>query len=272
MRAMRRDWLGWFLFQLCSVLCLLVSVAVVAASASERRSSPAPDGVCYPVNGTGYMVTHADGLKIPIGTLSPLVEGDSLVVMSGTITFVDFRTRQSPVYGVGTRLQIPPVKKPKRPSWWKRLEDHIVRSLSGPELGRIGGSVRGGKTAFWPDSAWFAPDVAIVFQWRGVRPAPAVLRVYAGSDTTEYYVSQGPKAHGVFAWRPETPIPAGPVAWVLLDADREVLGGGHMVILTTEIAEAERERFRSAAIKLDEPELLDLMTAVLAHADRAYLW
>jgi hypothetical protein len=218
------------------------------------------------------MVTREDGLKIPIGTLSPLIEGDSLVVETGTITFVDFRTGQSPVYGAGTRLMIPPVKRPERPPWWKRFEDYLVRSLSKPELDRVGGSVRRGSPAFWPDSARFAPDVPVVFQWSGVGPPPAVLRICASGDTTECSLSPVVPHQGVLAWPQLVPIPTGAVAWDLLDAKRESLGGGCFLILTAEAAETERQRFHRAAIEMLGAEQESLMAAVLAEADRACLW
>jgi len=270
MRRARNPWLNHRRILLCLVLSVIGVAAANAGGASKGgRSSPAPDGACYPVQGTGYMVTRGNGLRIPIGTLSPLIEGDSLVVQTGTITFVDFRTGQSPVYGAGTRLEIPPVKRPKRPPWWKRLEDHLVLSLSQPERDRIGGSVRGGGPTFWPDSARFAPEVPVVFEWSGVHPAPVFLRVFAGGDTTECEVSRKSPDQGVLAWRPPVPIPAGRADWVLLDADRELLGGGHFVILTTDAADAERRRFLSAAGGM---EPLGLTAAVLAQVDHVYLW
>jgi hypothetical protein len=218
------------------------------------------------------VVTKDERLRIPVGTLSPLIEGDSLVVETGTITFVDFRTGQSPVYGAGSRLKIPPVKRPERPSWWKLFEDYVVRSLSKPELDRVGGSVRRGGPAFWPDSARFAPDVSVVFEWRGVGPTPAFLRICAGGDTTESSLSPPTPHQGVLAWRPRVPAPAGPIGWDLLDAGRKSLGGGRFLILTAEAAEGERQRFRRSAVEIFGTERESLMAAVLAEADRAYLW
>jgi hypothetical protein len=267
-RPRSRSLFAWLL------LLLVLGVGVAAAEAPKaQRSSPAPDGVCYPVHGTGYIVTAVGGLKIPIGTLSPLVAGDSLIVQTGTVTFLDFRTGQSPVYGAGSHLTIAPVKRPKPPPWWQRLEDHIVRSLSGPEKERIVGSVRwGGMPAFWPDGARFAPGVPCTFEWGGVHPAPAFLQVCANGDTTECAVAEQSSGRGVFVWHPPAPVFAGPVTWVLLDAARDTLGGGRFVVLTPEAAEAERQRFANEASSLGSGEPQGLTAAVLAEADQAYLW
>jgi hypothetical protein len=255
------------------IVLVFLPVMAVAGSPAGPRSSPAPDGVCYPVNGTGYIVTHVGGLKIPVGTLSPLVEGDSLVVLQGTVTFLDFRTRQSPVYGAGTRLTIPFVKRPDPPAWWKRLEEIVVQSLSGPELERIGGSVRdGGARTFWPDSARFAPQVPVVFEWSGVRPAPTTLRICVGTDTTKLEVTAGPSGRGVQLWKLPAPAPEGTITWTLVDSDGESLGGGQFVILAEAAAEAERQRFLQAAGRLEGKGPVGLSAAVLAEADRAYLW
>lgn len=269
-----RSWtqsLRWVRFLV--VFLAVCSDGALAGRSSSPRSSPAPDGVCYPVNGAGYTVTRVGGLKIPIGTLSPLVEGDSLVVEHGTITFLDFRTGQSPVYGAGTRLVIPFVKRPDPPVWWKRLEEIVIHSLSGPELVRIGGSVRDGSTrAFWPDSARFAPDVPFVFEWSGVHPPPAALRICVGADTTQVEVAAEPSGRGVRVWALSTPPPAGTIRWLLLDADGATLGGGQFVILTPEAAQAEKERYLDAAARLEGQGPIDLSAAVLAEADRTYLW
>jgi hypothetical protein len=267
-----RNLLASSLFAVC-LLSLAADIPSASSAASkDTRSSAAPDGVCCPVNGTGYMVTGADGIKIPLGTLSPLIEGDSLVVQTGTITFVDFRTGQNAIYGEGTRIRIQHADSAKRPSWWKRLEDHIVRGLSEPELDRIGGSVRGVEPMFWPDSARFAPGIPIVFEWRGARPAPAVLRIVSATDTTEYDLPPGTAVHGAFAWKPARPVPAGTVAWTLLDGDRERLGSGMFFVLTAAEAEAERARYRSAADELGGDAPREISAAILAESDHVYLW
>lgn len=253
-------------------VCLLPHVVNSGTAPKPPRSTPAPDGVCYPVNGTGYIVTALDGLKIPVGTLSPLVEGDSLIVESGTITVLDFRTGQSPIYGAGTHLSIPPVRTPKRPPWWKRLEDSVIRSLSQPELNRIGGSVRGGGAACWPDSTRFAPGIAVVFEWTGVHPAPTTLEVYTDGDTVQYDLPGPASAHGAFAWRPNAPTGAGGVTWVLRDSSQEHLGGGYFSILSVEAADAERQRYIRAASGVEGAGPRDLVAAVLAAADGVYLW
>ncbi len=256
-------------------LQLMFACAAVAAPAGDK-GPPMPDGVCCPVNGTGYIVTYSDelrkeGLKIPVGTLSPLLEGDSLVVETGTITFMDFRDGQSSVYGAGTRLKVPAVIDPKRPSWWGRLEDFVVRGMSGPERNRLAGSVRSGQAAVWPDGGRFAPEVPIVFEWWRVRPAPAFLRIRIGEDVAELDVSRKKPGSDAVAWQRSNPSVSGTVAWCLLDDRRESIVGGEFVILTKEDAELERRRFREAAAAIEViPQ--DLAAAVLAAADRAFLW
>jgi len=236
---------------------------------AQRRTTAAPDGVCYPVNGTGYVVNRAAGLRVPVGTLSPLVEGDSLIVESGTITFCDFRTGQHLVYGTGTRLTVPPVRRPKPPPWWKLLEDHVIRSLSDPESRQMGGSVRGGGPVFWPQDARIAPDVAVVFQWEGLRLEPAALRIEAASDTILVPLTSA-TAVG-HRWVPARPVAPGSVSWCLLDAAGNLLGGGEFEVLSLEAAAAERERFLVAAATVGGASP-GLAAVVLAKADHAYLW
>ncbi|MFH1277198.1 MAG: hypothetical protein ABIK65_02305 [Candidatus Eisenbacteria bacterium] len=259
-----------------SVALFLIIAAAPHSTSGDGDGPPTPDGVCYPVNGTGYIITYTDemakeGLKIPIGTLSPLVEGDSLIVEAGTITFLDFRNGQSSIFGKGTRLKIPSVIDPAQPSWWERLEDQVVRGLTEPERKRLGGSVRRGQAAFWPDGGRFAPDVPIVFEWWRVRPAPATLRIEAGGEVTDLKVMQEKPGSGAFAWQSAGPALSGTVSWSLIDGDGDPLGGGEFAILTAQEAEGERQRFHDAAeaIGVMPP---DLAAAVLAAADRAYLW
>jgi hypothetical protein len=68
------------------------------------------------------------------------------------------------------------------------------------------------------------------------------------------------------------PVSPGEIAWALLDADREPLGGGRFVLLTAEAAEAERGRLRSAAGEMVDKEVQDMTAAVLGEAERTYLW
>ena len=255
---------------------LLIVLMAPAATRAGGEGPPTPDGVCCPVQGTGYIVTYTDqlrkeGLKVPIVTLSPLVEGDSLVVETGTITFMDFRNGQSSVYGAGTRLKIPAVIDPQRPSWWEHLEDFVVRSMSEPERNRLGGSVRGGQAAFWPEGGRFAPELPIVFEWWRVRRAPVALRICAGDDATELDVSRKKPVSDAVAWRRSDAVVSGKVLWYLLDSKRDTIGSGEFVILTKEEAEKERQRFRQAAAAIGViPQ--DLAAAVLAAADKAFLW
>jgi hypothetical protein len=276
MRELRRLWPRCQPSSTWSLTLLLALIVTPCAAPTAAGGPPTPDGVCCPVNGTGYIVTYTDtlrqeGLKIPIATLSPLVEGDSLVVKTGTVTFIDFRNGQSSIFGAGTRLRIPAVIDPKRPSWWEHLEDLLVRSMSDPERNRMGGAVRGGRTAFWPEHGRFAPEVPIVFEWWRVRPAPVVLQICIGEDVTELALSRGEPGSDAVAWRPADPATSGRVSWYLLDEEGERIGGGEFVILTKEEAENERRRFRKAAAEIEViPQ--ELAAAVLAAADRVFLW
>lgn len=256
----------------CLVAAMLTLHATVATSGAKSKRVSGPAGVCFPVQGTGYTISRVDNLRIPLGTLSPLVAGDSLVVLTGSITFVDFRTGESAIYGAGTRLTVATGSRPKPPSWVKRLEDHIMRSLHGPERDRVVGSVRGGECACWPDSARFAPGVPVVLEWAGVAPPPAVLRISTAADTTEVPLGEDEPAQGVWTWKPENPVTPGEVVWDLLDSRGERLGGGRFDVLTPAAAEQERRRFLRLASELFEAEVVGLSSSVLAEADRAYLW
>ncbi len=260
----------------CVALALGLGASVLCTSGLRAQEPAIPDGVCYPVNGTGYIVTYSDalakdGLKIPIGTLTPLLQGDSLVVETGTITFMDFRNGQSAVFGQGSRLVIPMVVDPDRPSWWQRLEAQVARSLSDPERKRIGGSVRGGQAVFWPDGGRFAMDIPIVFEWWRVRPAPVLLRIQVGDLETELTVAQDKPGSGALAWKPSDSDPSGAAVWMLVDRDGDVLGGGAFELLTKETADAERMRFTEAAKSVDAIQP-GLAAAVLAASERLYLW
>lgn len=253
-----------------AAICLLALSTAASGGTSDLA------GICYPVNGTGYMVTAKDTAtaedahRIPIGTLSPLRQGDSLVVQTGTITFLDFRTGESSVYGPGSRLKIPEAPRSKKPSWVEIIAGITTRGYTVLEYERFGGSVRAGEVAFWPDSARFAPGVPILFEWWNMQPS--FLRVCAGTDTTEYALPPSSSHQGVLAWNPSPSVRSGVVTWTLLDEHRDPIGGGSFEILTEAAAEAERRRFQEVASEMEAIELQRLVAALLAKADRAKLW
>jgi hypothetical protein len=192
-------------------------------------------------------------------------------VETGQITVLDFRNGQSAIYGAKTRLVIPAVDGGDRPAWYVRLVDSIKKSLKEPERNRIGGSVRGGQAAFWPDRGRFAPAVPIVFEWWRVRPAPVALLVQTKGGVTRLGVYQDGPGSGALAWRPPEDGFAGTVTWQLLDEDGDALGGGTFEILTQQQANVERSRFLKNAEAIDVIPL-SLAAPVLAAADGAYLW
>jgi hypothetical protein len=250
-----------------------LALAAGLARAQDPEDSFGPAGVCYPVEGEGYMVPQDEPLRIPIGTLSPLYTGDSLVVLSGSITFYDFRTGEQPTFGGGTRMVIPPVFVQARPSWWDRLRDRIFAGLNDPELTRVSVSVRDpSMPAFWPDSARIAPDLSITFQWSGVNPPPAALWVLAGPDTLGYPVAPSVDGHGVFVRPAEKPLRPGAAKWVLLGEGNVMLAERGFVVLTPAEAESERRRFLQAAETTDGPESPGFRAAVLAKSERTFLW
>lgn len=258
------------------VLAALVMLPASGRGDDTQEEAAIPDCVCFPVDGTGYIVTYGDamaknGLRIPVGTLSPLMEGDSLVVESGTITVFDFRNGSSSQYGENSRFVIPAVIDPTLPGRLERLADAIKRTLNQPQRNRIGGSVRGARAAFWPDGGRFAPELPIVFEWWRVRPAPARILVQAGDRAEDLEVNQAAPGSGALTWSHEWADLSGPVTWTLLDDDGESLGGGEFTVLTPEQAEAERARFEEAAASIDVIPR-SLAASVLAAADGAFLW
>lgn len=254
------------------LLFLLFAMTITSAGRSGTKECLSElAGVCYPVDGTGYIVSNLGYGKVPIGSLSPLLECDSLVVESGTITFMDFRNGKSRAYESGTRTKIPIIRKPKRPPWYKEFQDHLARSFHGPEGDRIAGSVRAGSRAFWPDTARYAPGVPVPFDWVGVDQEPESLRIVVGVNVKVIPVERGEPDRGTQLWTAPSGL-SGKAVWTLLSRDRRDLGGGEFEILTLQAAEAERERFHSAARDSLPESMWDFAARVLAKEDRAYLW
>jgi hypothetical protein len=267
---MDRPQLSW---NSCIRLLLPILVVVIPDSGVARCHKEPSElaGVCYPVEGTGYVVPCMDGIPIPVGPLSPLVEGDSLVVETGRVTFMDFRSGETLVHAAGSRVVVQKVEREKRPTWWDNLKEQIASSLNGLEEDRTGGSVRKGMPFFWPDSNRFAPGVPIPFEWANV-PAVSALRIFSGADTIEIDVSRESPEHGIHVWKPPADSPPGHLRWTVLDEEGVPLGGGRLAILTPEVAEAERQRLLAEAEAEVGPALQMFAARVFAEAEGAYLW
>ena len=255
-------------------------VALVAFLGAAPHVLPAqdviggiPDGVCYQVNGDGYIVSMSgpsDTSRVPIGTLSTLVAGDSIVVLSGTITVLDFRTGQRSVFGQGTRYRIPAAGNQDR-TGWRVTKERLTQLFSGPEPPSPElGATRGVDAALWPDGdVEFGPDVPIDFQWWGLTAPLSAIRLDSGDERIELPLSEDALASGRLAWQLERK-PSGPVVWYLLDADHEPLLQGRCRILPGEQAAAKRARYRAEARGDQIPPELEAVLRALA--DRSFLW
>jgi hypothetical protein len=211
--------------------------------------------------------------RIPIGPLSPVFEGDSVQVESGAITIVDLRMGCRRRLTAPMAYELPRFRalEPQKP--WALLMRRLAQALNGPDTRRSGGSVRGARAAFWPDTASFAPGVLIAFRWHGVHPEPARLQlVSAGRDTVIVDVGEWAKSAGGAPW-PESVVPrAGTVRWTLLDAEGERLGGGRFVVLEPAAADSQRAVYLERAGREIGAEEATLGAVLLAAADRFYLW
>jgi hypothetical protein len=247
----------------CAVLFALAGLASAARAGQ-------PEALCFPVEGTGYIVSK--GVQMPVAALSPLVGGDSLVVLTGTITVVDFRTGQKPQYGAGTRLVLDRRPKPKPPAWYKLLAEYVARGMSPPTRLRLAGSVRGGVSALWPDSVRFGPGVPIVFEWRGFQSAPTAVSIVWAADSVEHPVQSDEDGSGTCPWGEAALAGPGFYRWSLRDGAGKRVGGGVFEILAPEVAEADRQRFLEQAGRDAGPATAEFAAAVRASAARLKLW
>ena len=263
----------WSAGRITSLSLLVVSMAVAGASRvhSQGYDRSSPVGACYPVEGRGYVVSK--GQRIPIGPLSPVFEGDSVQVESGAITVVDLRLgcRRRLTAPMGYELPRFHDLEPQKP--WALLMRRLAQALNGPDTRRSGGSVRGARAVFWPDTASFAPGVPVAFRWHGVHPEPSRLRIVTGgTDTVTVDVGQWAASSGGAPW-PDSLVPrAGTVRWALLDSEGERLGGGRFVVLEAAVADSQRVLYRERAGREIGAEEVALGAAILAAADRFYLW
>lgn len=268
------------LFRLRSVvltvggLCLLLLAVIQAQAAppTEGSTTEIPDGVCYPVNGSGFIYRVAasgDMEKLPIGPFSAIFEGDSLVIDSGTITVLDFRNRQRSDFGVHSKYKIPHVIDLNAPKQWeeiKRRLREVFRDPSGYETS----ASRAGVLKLWPDDGVeFAPDVPITFTWSADTTVTAI-RIESSNGRTEQPVSESDAAAREVAWRPAV-MPSGAVVWSILDSDGEPLLTGTFKVLTPTQAEEKRKMYRSQSTGRGSMSI-DLEAAMRALADRVYLW
>ncbi len=259
----RSDSLGGFF------LALIWWLTGGGALSAERSVEPA--GVCYPVNGSGYTFSSVDQVRVPIGALSPLAEGDSLVVLTGTIGFMDFRSGLNPVYGLGTRMTVPPGNHPRPPNWVGYLRDHIKKSLHGPELIRVSGAVRASDRIWCPDSARFAPGVNVTFEWAQVGPPPVLGRIVCAGDTTTFHPDVQHPEQGLHVWNPPAGT-SGPATLELLNSKQQRVAGGRFELLTPAAASAARDEYRKAVPGDVPAEFIDLASGTIARANRDYLW
>ncbi len=253
-------------------LCPLF-LALLAAPLHARATfqpSHEPEGVCFPVDGVAFVGSGVH--RVAVGNLTPVWAGDSVFVKSGRITVVDLRSKKRLTGGAGEVLTLPAREKRTKSSW-ERAQELLVRRLTEPER-RRGGSTRASGTgpvaALWPSGVRFGAGVRVVFQWDGVRPDPATMRIAGPSGESE--VALGARAgSGSLLWPGAETAAPGTFRWKLLGADGTVLGESQFEVLSPEETARERERYLKAAnvsAKLDAA----MQAALLAAVDDKYLW
>lgn len=238
------------------------------SAGSQERAAAA---ICYPVAGTGHILGRDCR---PIGPLSPVYEGDTVVVHQGNVTVVDMRSGERRPLAAQQSYVIKRIRKPTSHGPWNRLREALNDAiLHGHGARATGGSVRGGESCFYPDSARFAEGVPVNFQWCGVRPAPHMLRlVWAQGDTVRATLDDRAVGMSAMVWPAGVEKRVGRVRWALLDAQGKRLGGGTFEILDDTAAKAARERFESAASATGFDRETGLGAALLAASEHFYLW
>jgi len=253
-------------------IVLIAGVVLPGVTVQGEDKKPEPDGVCYPVNGTGHVISHRDpSVPIIVTSLTPLTGQDVLVVETGSITYYDFHTRLSVTHEAPAQFTVPEEADEKKSGVLSQAMKLVLRSLKPNDKQRMGGSVRGEGLQLWPTGGRYAPDLPMVFEWSGVRPAPVTLEIRAGESVTELAVPASALDHGSLAWRTPAFSREVKIVWRLLGPTRQQLGSGYFRVLTAEKAEAERTRFREEATgETGIPR--DLEAACLAAAEWVFLW
>jgi hypothetical protein len=256
------------------VVAQLFSASALLARDSKKTDllGEGPIGVCYPVAGTGHIFGRAS--CTPIGPLSPVFEGDTVVVRQGHVTLVDVRSGERKQLASQESYVLRGGKPTNVRGPWARLGQALNEVLRGPDLRKTGGSVRSvGGSCFWPDSARFAEGVPVTFQWCNVHTEPTVLRLtWAGGATNRTPLTGRAIGISGMEWPSGVPKHPGRVRWSLLDADGNVLGGGRFEILSPADADSARARFDRAARGNGFDTELGLGAALLAAKEHFYLW
>lgn len=264
--------------RLLPIAVLLLIQPFTASRLLARDSNKAdlqgqgPVGVCYPVAGTGHIFGRTS--CTPIGPLSPVFEGDTVVVQQGHVTLVDVRSGERKQLASQESYVLKGAKPTTSRGPWNRLGQALNEVLRGPDLRKTGGSVRAvGGSCFWPDSARFAEGVPVTLQWCNVHPEPKVLRLtWIGGTTTRVPLSDRSIEISGMEWPSGVSKHPGRVRWSLLDAEGNVLGGGRFEILSPAGADSARARFDLAARENGFDTELGLGAALLAAKEHFYLW
>lgn len=232
-----------------------------------------PDGVCYPVQGSGFILNGQEqGDTLRIGPLTPVYGGNLLVVESGSITFLDFRNGQSSVLGPGSRHIVPKgVIDPDRPTAWAELKERLRRLFRDAQRSTLEeGASRSETTGIWPDEgAVFAPDVPLALEWWGITDSLTAIRIRGAGDERTIPLTAAARLEGRLAFASGDWVP-GEIAWCLLDAHGEPHLCGHFTLLSAAAAELRRAQYIEQAVGDAMPR--ELAAALRALADRTYLW
>lgn len=256
----------------------LLSLGVAHASESVAERERSPVAVCYPVAGTGRILGRST--CTPIGALSPVFEGDTVLVQQGQVTLVDVRSGARRQIAAHDAFVVPRTRGRVERGHWERLRELLADCLRGPGLHGEGGSVRGEAACFWPDTVRsaddlprFAAGVPLNFEWCGSRLAPRTLRIsWSRSDTVRVELDAASIAMSGVEWPAGVPKREGRARWSLLDAEGHRLGGGRFEILSDAAADAARARFNDAARTVRFEAEATLGAALLAAAEHYYLW
>jgi hypothetical protein len=224
----------------------------------------------------GYIRTMDGAVRIESGSrtreaepFAPVFANDRVVVENGTAVVCDVRTGESTEVHAGKPFSLPQTVAHPNAGLRERLVTAFQALTSEPEqTGKA--MVRGiGVAEPRPNEVAFAPGAHVFFRWIG-HDQSAQLSLFRLTPEPELvYRADVPSSH--MTW-PAGVVPvAGRYKWEARDKDGTALGSGQFILMTSEEAATQRERYRAQATDKFGPESRELMIELLAAQDGYFL-